>query len=148
MPVVRAIARPLLAASFVVGGVDTLRNPGPRVPAADRVVGPLIARVPYLSTTEQVVKLDAAMKLAVGTMLALGKLPRLSSVVLATSLVPTTVAGHPFWKEADAAVRTQQRLHFLKNAGMLGGLILAAVDTEGRPSLAWRARHRTPTPTR
>ena len=24
---------------------------------------------------------------------------------------------------------------------MLGGLILAAVDTEGRPSLAWRARH-------
>ena len=28
----------------------------------------------------------------------------------------------------------------MKNASVLGGLILAAVDTEGRPSLAWWAR--------
>ena len=28
----------------------------------------------------------------------------------------------------------------MKNLGLLGGLILAAVDTEGRPDLAWRAK--------
>jgi uncharacterized membrane protein YphA (DoxX/SURF4 family) len=33
-----------------------------------------------------------------------------------------------------------QRIHFLKNVSMLGGLILAATDTNGRPSLGWRAK--------
>jgi hypothetical protein len=31
-------------------------------------------------------------------------------------------------------------MHFLKNLGLLGGLILAAFDTEGAPSLGWRAK--------
>jgi hypothetical protein len=29
----------------------------------------------------------------------------------------------------------------LKNLGLMGGLLLAAVDTEGRPGLAWRTGH-------
>ena len=35
---VRRIARPLLASSFVYGGIDTLRNPQSRVPGAAPVV--------------------------------------------------------------------------------------------------------------
>ena len=35
---VRRIARPLLASSFIVGGIDTLRNPQSRVPGARPVV--------------------------------------------------------------------------------------------------------------
>jgi putative oxidoreductase len=31
-------------------------------------------------------------------------------------------------------------VHFFKNVSMLGGLMLAAVDTEGKPGVAWRAR--------
>ena len=38
----------------------------------------------------------------------------------------------------DPAQRTQQRLHFFKNVSMLGGLIIAAGDTEGKPGVAWR----------
>lgn len=143
MLLVRAIARPLLAAPFITGGVSTLRRPAARVPAANRVVNPLLSRVPQLSDTEQVVKLDAAAKIVAGSMLALGKLPRISAAVLAVSLMPTTVAGHPFWEEQDPVRRTQHRVHLIKNAGLLGGLLLAAVDTEGRPSLGWWAR-RTP----
>jgi putative oxidoreductase len=143
MLLIRAIARPLLAAPFIGGGVNTLRNPASRVIAADRVVNPLISRVPQLSNTEQVVKIDAAAKVIAGSMLALGKLPRLSAAVLAVSLVPTTVAGHPFWEEQDPVRRAQHRLQVTKNAGLLGGLLLAAVDTAGRPSLGWWAR-RTP----
>jgi putative oxidoreductase len=30
--------------------------------------------------------------------------------------------------------------HFAKNASIAGGLLLASVDTEGRPSLTWRAK--------
>ena len=140
MPLVRAAARPLLASIFGAGGVETLRNPAPRVQAADKVVGPLVQRIEQLSSTEQVVKIDAAAKIIAGTLLALGRFPRLSATVLAASMVPTTLAGHRFWEESDPAKRAQQRLHFMKNASILGGLILAAVDTEGRPSLAWRAR--------
>jgi hypothetical protein len=33
-------------------------------------------------------------------------------------------------------------MHFFKNLGLLGGLILAALDTEGEPSLSWRAKRR------
>ena len=60
--------------------------------------------------------------------------------MLAASLVPTTLAGHPFWampKEERAAHQT----HFLKNLGLLGGLLLAAADTEGRPGLKYRTTH-------
>jgi putative oxidoreductase len=143
MLLVRAIARPLLAAPFITGGVNTLRKPATRVAAADRVVNPLLNRVPQLSNTEQVVKLDATAKVIAGTMLAFGKLPRISAAVLAVSLVPTTVAGHPFWEEQDPVLGPPHRVHLAKNAGLLGGLLLAAVDTEGRPSLGWWAR-RTP----
>src|SRR4051812_29992038 len=143
MVLVRAIARPLLAASFVTGGLNTLRAPAKRVRAADRVVTPLASRMPQLSNTEQVVKVDAAAKVVAGSLLALGRLPRLSATVLAVSLVPTTLADHPFWEERDPVRRHQQRLALMKNAGLLGGLLLAAVDTEGRPSLGWWAR-RTP----
>jgi hypothetical protein len=56
-------------------------------------------------------------------------------------LVPTTYAGHRFWETDDKQERMQQRIHFLKNLSILGGLLIAAGDTAGNPSLAWRGRH-------
>jgi hypothetical protein len=62
--------------------------------------------------------------------------------LLAGSVIPTTLAGHRYWEiHDDPARRAQQKIHFFKNLGLLGGLMLAAVDTEGRPGLAWRAQH-------
>jgi uncharacterized membrane protein YphA (DoxX/SURF4 family) len=135
----------MLAAPFVMGGIDTLLHSSARVAAADPVVSGLARRLPKNIDTKRIVQGDAAVKVLAGGMLAMGKLPRLSAVALAASLVPTTLAGHSFWAETDPAKRTQQRLHFTKNVGMLGGLLIAAVDTAGKPSLAWRAR-RAPAP--
>ena len=73
-------------------------------------------------------------------MLATGRMPRISSAVLAATLVPTTAAGHRFWEETDPQKKAMQRVHFFKNASMLGGLLLAGIDTEGKPGVAWRAR--------
>ncbi len=56
-------------------------------------------------------------------------------------LVPTTAAGHRFWEENDPDRRGHQRAHFLKNAAILGGLLVATGDTAGMPSLAWRGSH-------
>jgi putative oxidoreductase len=143
---VRRIARPLLAASFVYGGIDTLRNPQSRVAGARPVVEKVTAqadkqlpvRVPR--DVEQWVKIDAGVKVAAGTLLSFGRLPRLSATALAASIVPTTLAGHRFWEKDDPRERSAQLIHFLKNLGLLGGLLIAAVDTEGRPSVGYRAR--------
>jgi uncharacterized membrane protein YphA (DoxX/SURF4 family) len=51
-------------------------------------------------------------------------LARLAAAAPAGTLVPTTLAGHPYWRIADPAARRQQRTHFYKNVGMLGGALL------------------------
>lgn len=142
MTVVRRVARPLLSSIFVSGGLEALRHPAGKVPAAEGVAPPIARRLPYLpEDTETLVKVNAGVQVGAGALLALGRFPRLASALLAGSLVPTTLAGHRFWEETDPARRAAQRIHFYKNLGLLGGLMLAAVDTEGRPGLAWRARH-------
>ena len=140
---IRAIARPMLASMFVMGGLDALRNPEQKAPKARDVVEPLTQQVPQLSglDTPQAVRVNGAVQVAGGVALGLGKAPRLASAALAASLVPTTIAGHRFWEESDPATRANQRIHFFKNLSMLGGLLLSALDTEGRPGVAWRTKH-------
>lgn len=60
-------------------------------------------------------------------MLALSILPRTSAAVLGLTLIPTTVAGHAFWKEEDKGSRKMQTVQFLKNSAILGGLLQTAV---------------------
>lgn len=157
--ILRRIARPMLAAVFVSGGIDALRNPAPRVEAADPLVSKaadqVIDKVPEQALskvpdsivdkvptdTESLVKINAAAQIGAGIALALGKFPRLSALVLAGSVVPTTLAGHRFWEKEDPKERAQQQIHFFKNVGLLGGLLLASADTHGKPSAAWRAKH-------
>jgi uncharacterized membrane protein YphA (DoxX/SURF4 family) len=123
---IRTLARPLLATVFVAGGTEALRDPDPRVAAVRRA---------GLSDPERLVRANAALHVLGGLSLATGRLPRLSALALAGSLVPTTVVGHPFWAESDPRVRTGQRVQFVKNLGLLGGLLLAVADTGGRESL-------------
>lgn len=122
----RSLARPLLASMFVSGGIDGLRNPGGRVEKA---------RAAGLSEPEKLVQVNAATQLVGGLALATGRLPRLSALALAGTLVPTTWVGHPFWQETDKQARQGQQIHFLKNVSMLGGLLLAFADTGGRESI-------------
>lgn len=143
---VRRIARPLLAAPFVVLGVDALREPGGRVEIARPVVETLaeqaekVLPVSVPKDAEQWVRINAGVMVGAGALLGIGKLPRLSALALAGSLVPTTAAGHRFWEHEDHATRKQQQIHFFKNVGLLGALLIAAVDTQGKPSVGWRAR--------
>ncbi len=139
MTLVRRLARPLLASMFVVGGVDQVKHPGRKADSAGPLVERLAPRLRLPEDTELLVRANGVVMVAAGTMLALGRMPRTSAAVLAGTLVPTTVAAHAFWREEDPEARAAQRTHFLKNLGLLGGLLLAAVDTEGRPGLAYRA---------
>jgi len=142
MTVVRAVARPMLASIFAIQGYDTMRHPERVAAKAEPVVRPLAERVPVVpDQPEEAVRLNGAIQFTAGSLLALGLWPRLSALAIAATLVPTTVAGHRFWEAEDEQERAQQRIHFLKNVAILGGLLIAAADTAGRPSLAWRGRH-------
>lgn len=145
----RRVARPMLAALFIQGGINALNAPQGHVQAAKPVLDAVspavdkaveIAPIDRRPDDEMLIKIDAGVKIVAGSMLALGKFPRLASTALAASLIPTTYAGHRFWEETDEAKRAEQQIHFFKNIGLLGGLLIAAADTEGKPSVAWRGR--------
>ena len=143
MSLSRTVARPLLAAIFIYDGWDAVRNPSGKVKQAEPVLLPIAEKVPLLpQDAETLVQINGAVMIAAGTLMALGKFRRLAALALIGSIIPTTYAGHRFWEEEDEATKAQQRIHFLKNLGLLGGLILEAFDTEGSPSLMWRATHR------
>lgn len=147
MLLVRRIARPMLASVFISGGIDSLRDPELGAEAAGDVATDVADAAPpsaSLPTDDPValVRIDAGVKIVGGLLLAGGgRFARLGAVALAASLVPTTLGAHRFWEVDDAKERLQQQLHFTKNLSLLGGLLLAAVDTGGRPSVGWRARH-------
>lgn len=145
MTVSRLIARPMLASIFVVGAATALKNTTGTAAKADPVTSRLVpllqkAGIPVPSDPETLVKINAGVQIAAGLTLATGRAPRLSAAVLAASLVPTTAAGHRFWEVEDPAQRTQQRLHFFKNVSVIGGLLIASGDTDGKPGVAWRTR--------
>ena len=120
----RAAGRVALAAMFITGGADAMLNPGPRTARAEEVGVPL--------DPELAVRANGAAMLAAGTSLALGLWPRLAAAVLAGTIVPTTLAGHPYWEVEDPAARRQQRTHFFKNLGLLGGALLVCAERPPR----------------
>lgn len=142
---IRRIARPLLGSIFIYGGYRTLRDAGKTAPAAAPLVERATELLPDSSAVPQDpqtwVRINAGVQLGGGVLLATGKLPRVASLALAGSLVPTTYLEYPFWTESDPAARDEALTHFLQNVALLGGLIIAGFDTEGRPGVVWRTKH-------
>ncbi|MFJ9314427.1 DoxX family protein [Pimelobacter simplex] len=151
MALSRLIARPMLASYFLANGAQDLKD----APALAQQAAPVTEQVvPVVdgATPESVrlprdpvlwVRASGVIQLAAGLGLATGRFPRLSSAVLGATLVPSTAARHRFWEATDKAERHEQLTHFLKNAALAGGLMIAALDTAGKPGLAWRTRHAT-----
>ncbi|WP_227982659.1 DoxX family protein [Nocardia spumae] len=143
---IRRLARPLLASVFVVDGIDTLMHPESRTQAATTLVSHGEQRLPDSVSAKlpgdpaKVVRINAVVRVGAGTLLALGRAPRLSALALAASVVPATVTEQDFWNESDPQHRAAKRTAFLKDVGLLGGLLIASADTEGKPSLGWRGR--------
>jgi uncharacterized membrane protein YphA (DoxX/SURF4 family) len=135
----------MLGAIFVVSGARNLANPEAQVEPAKRVtdrVAPVLERTdPRLPTDARtLIRVNAAVNLVGGLLLASGRLSRPAAGLLAANLVPTTLAGHPFWAMPKEERRPHQ-VNFMKNLGLMGGLLLAASDTEGRPGLRYRTEH-------
>ncbi|MGH3676838.1 MAG: DoxX family membrane protein [Mycobacterium sp.] len=142
---IRRIARPLLSVAFIGQGVDALRNPKPAAdaarPALDgmrKLPDPVGTNVP--TDAEAFARINAAVQIGGGLLLATGKMPRLASAALAFTVIPGSLGGHMFWNESDPQRKVDERRAFMTDLSLLGGLIIATVDTEGKPSLGWRGR--------
>ena len=136
----RGLARTLLAGTFVVGGFSSWKRSSKLAVPASKVIEPVKNAIPGSLSAEQLVKVNAGVQVVAGGLFALGIAPRVMAIVLGGSLVPTTLAGHRFWEIDDDVEKAQQKIQFLKNAGLIGGLIFAALDTGGRPSVFWSGR--------
>lgn len=136
----------MLASMFVYGGVNALKNAAVMGPKAQPLADQLDKFAPGLPVPvngANLVRLNGAVHVVAGAALATGHFPRLSSLVLAGTLVPTSTAGHQFWNESDPGARANQRVHFLKNVSMIGGLLMASLDPEPHKKfIATRAKNR------
>lgn len=113
-------------------------------PVLDRVTPAMQKAAPQLpDDPATLVRIQGALMVAGGVGLATGKLPRLSALVLTASLVPTILSEDAFWQSSDPVERAHQRQHLLQDVGLAGGLLLAGIDTAGKPGMAWRARRAT-----
>jgi uncharacterized membrane protein YphA (DoxX/SURF4 family) len=137
---VRGLARISMAGIFLVGARASWKHAvhvAPKVePLADQISGATGINV----SAENLVKVNAGVQIGAATLYALGFQQRLMALALIGSLIPTTYVGHPFWDVDDDSEKMNQKLNFLKNAAMIGGLTFAALDTGGRPSVFWASR--------
>ncbi|MFZ2511201.1 MAG: DoxX family membrane protein [Gordonia sp. (in: high G+C Gram-positive bacteria)] len=145
--ILRKIARPLLATAFIASGADLLRAK----PAVAATVQPMVdtgrqalpdqisGKLPANASTAM--RVAGVVQVGGGILLATGKAPRLASAALATTLIPVTVYDGAFWTETDPVRREARKVGLIKNVGLLGGVLIATADTEGKPSAAWRAQH-------
>ena len=117
----RRTGQALFGVMFMKLGFDAARSPGPRVDkaAALGVPNPALA-----------VRGNGAAMVLGGAALVVNKVPRLAALGLIGSMIPTTMAGHPFW-ELEGAERKAQEIQFYKNAGIVGGLLLVLTRRSG-----------------
>jgi putative oxidoreductase len=120
----------MLAPMFVTGGLDAIRHPESKEAKAEAITGPITESLGLADETQTLVRVNGGVQVVGGILLGLGVLTRTAAFALAASLIPTTLAGHRFWVETNPQARAAQRIQFLKNTAMLGGLVLVTTDRD------------------
>jgi uncharacterized membrane protein YphA (DoxX/SURF4 family) len=143
MSLVRRIARPLLAAPFVFEGVRTALHPEREIdvyPEAFDAADSAIAKssAPSFLDVRTVIRVAGVAAAGAGVLYATNRCPRGAAAAL---LLTTSVgwAGRKRVWELRGEELTQEVQSILTDAGLLGGVLLAVVDHDGRPSLRYRA---------
>lgn len=142
MALVRRIARPLLAAPFIFEGVRTALRPEREIevyPQAFDAVDSALAKsaAPGFVDARTVIRAAGAVAAGAGVLYATNRCPRAAA---ATLLLTTSVgwAGRKKVWELRGEELTEEVKSILTDVGLLGGVLLAVVDHDGRPSLGYR----------
>lgn len=148
MNLLRGVGRLLLGGFFIANGVKAVRDPEPFVaaaqPVAEKIV-PLAQRAlppeaaAYLpEDTATLVRVNGVASVLGGLGMATGISTRGGALLAAASMVSHVAASNP--KGATAAEKDARRSLFVRNLALLGAALVVSQDTQGRPSMLWRAR--------
>ncbi|WP_346844517.1 DoxX family protein [uncultured Rothia sp.] len=142
MSLVRKLARPLLASSFVLSGIDRLKN-AEDFSHLKKAIDVAAKSNPQLSALKGQEKLLgqglAGAQVLAGSLFALGKLPRFSSLVLLATGATNAYVEYAATEATTAEAKKARTRSALTHGSLLGAIAITAVDTDGNPSLAWRA---------
>jgi len=137
----------MLAGYFVADGVAAINRPelltddmAPLARAVTQTARRLLpesasAKIPQ--DTAAYVRIHGAIQAVGGVMVATGFLRRFGAGLIALAYLPRVIAARPRIK----SLTTDQR--FLREVALLGGVVIAAMDTQGKPNLAWLAADRS-----
>jgi uncharacterized membrane protein YphA (DoxX/SURF4 family) len=140
MNLLRLIARPMLAATFVTDGVDSVIRPEAHAERFRKVVPALErAGVPaaLYADPKMLARVSGAVTAVSGLMLATGRRPRSAALTLALVNVPLTLVNNPVWA-AHGEERKRYLSGLVRGVSLGGGLLVAAADLAGKPSWGWR----------
>jgi uncharacterized membrane protein YphA (DoxX/SURF4 family) len=144
MNLIRFTARALLSSYFIAQGLGALKNPEQASvelqgcldsvkPLADKVLpADLAAKLPEQGA--DLVKVQGVAQMAAGLGFGVNLLRRPAAGVLAATMVPKVLASLPKRGEKTDVGE------LVTNLALFGAAVLAAFDTEGKPSLVWQAR--------
>ena len=119
------IARALLATIFVISGYGKLTGfSGTAAVIASKGL-PLASVFTFLTI---------AVELGGGILLLVGWKARWTALVMALFLVPATLLFHNYWS-FEGATRAMQKINFLKNLAIMGGLLMVSAQGAGRASV-------------
>ena len=112
----------------------------PTVAALRNLPDPYGDKVP--SNPETAARINAAVQVGGGLLLATGKMPRIASAALAFTVIPGSLGGHLFWTESDPERKAQKRRDLLTDLSLLGGLIIAVGRYGGQAvvGMAWSGK--------
>ncbi|WP_250506397.1 DoxX family protein [Bowdeniella massiliensis] len=139
--IIKLLARPLLAAPFIAEGIDAVRNPKKHAERFATLEKPLtqLGLPPALSSdTEMLARVLGGVSAVAGLCLATGRKPRTAALTLAAINLPLVVTSNPLWQAKSADQRKEFTANLLKGGALAGGLLYAANDRAGKPSLGWR----------
>ncbi|WP_022868142.1 DoxX family membrane protein [Schaalia vaccimaxillae] len=141
MNILRAIARPLLATPFIADGVSAMKHPDDHVRQAQSIK-PLLNKIaPHRQITDEDLRRTTralgAVTTCAGVCFALGKAPRAAAATLTAVAVPMALVNNPVWQQGDPVQKSEHRTGLIARLGLVGGLAIASVDREGRPSAKW-----------
>ena len=125
-PVVPLIGRILIAALFLVAGFGKIMG----FAGTAGYMAKLGFPAPEVMTA-----ISILIEAGGGILLIIGWKTRWVAWGLAIFVVIATLAAHRFWEIPDAAQMMGQRIHFLKNLAIIGGLLFVAAFGPGSISV-------------
>lgn len=148
MTLVRFAGRALFSSFFVADGIQSAANPDRYVaevqrtmdavlPAARNVL-PEAAAEKLPDDTRTWVRILGGVQIAAGAAYAVGVLRRPAAAMLTLATIPHVVGSLPS-RTLPVSERQRSYGNLTRNLALLGAGVIATQDTEGRPSLMWRA---------